>query len=140
MKAKQSLLKKTSAGLLCAAASLAIAASASAHHSRTMFDDSITQVLRGTIVDFDFVNPHAFIIMSVENEDGSSTTWELEGTNAMGLIRQGWRPDSLRAGDMIEVEIHPLRSGAPGGEWRAAGVRLFEAGEDAGIPPLEREA
>lgn len=131
---------KTSTALFLAAASVALNAPAAAHHSRTMFDDSITQVLRGTIVDFDFVNPHAFIILEVGNEDGSSTTWELEGTNAMGLIRQGWRPTSLRSGDLIEVEINPLRSGAPGGEWRAGGVRLFDGESDTGIPPLEREA
>lgn len=144
MKTKQvksgHLLRKAGKALVLAAATAALAAPALAHHSRTMFDDTVTRVLRGKIVEFDFVNPHAFIIMEVENEDGSSTTWELEGTNAMGLIRNGWRPNSLRSGDLIEVEIHPLRSGAPGGEWRAPGVRLFEEGADAGIPPLERDA
>ena len=143
MKAKQAIgvafPMKTTRALLFATATVALAAPASAHHSRTMFDTNITKVLRGSIVEFDFVNPHAFIILNVENEDGTSTTWDLEGTNAMGLIRDGWRPTSLRAGDVIQVEIHPLRSGAPGGEWRAGDVRLFDEGSEAGIPPLERD-
>jgi len=108
------------------------------HHSRTMFDAAVDKTLRGTVSKFDFVNPHAFIIMSVTNEDGSSTTWQLEGGNAMGLIRQGWRPDSLKQGDEIEVVIHPLRSGAPGGEWRADKILLFVDGAEAGIPPTDR--
>jgi hypothetical protein len=103
-----------------------------------MFDSSITRVLRGTVTEFDFVNPHAFIIMSVKNEDGTSTTWQLEGGNAMGLIRGGWRPETIKPGDDIEVVINPLRSGAPGGEWNQNRVLIFEEGSETGISPTER--
>lgn len=130
---------KISTALVLAAASVALAAPALAHHSRTMFDSSISRVLRGTVTEFDFVNPHAFIIMAVENEDGTKTTWQLEGGNAMGLIRNGWRPESLRPGDLIEVEINPLRGGAPGGLWNAGDVVLFVDGATTGIAPLDRK-
>ena len=130
---------KISRALFIAAASVALTAPALAHHSRTMFDSSISRVLHGTVTEFDFVNPHAFIIMSVENEDGTKTTWQLEGGNAMGLIRNGWRPESLRPGDLIEVEINPLRGGAPGGLWNVDDVMLFEEGSTTGIAPLERK-
>jgi len=133
------LSMKISTALVLAAASVALSAPALAHHSRTMFDSSISRVLRGTVNEFDFVNPHAFIIMTVENIDGTKTTWQLEGGNAMGLIRNRWRPQSLRAGDLIEVEINPLRGGAPGGLWNADDVMLFVDGSTTGIAPVERK-
>ena len=129
---------KLSMSIFLAAASISLTTMTFAHHSRTMFDDSIDQVLHGSIVKFNFINPHAFIIMAVENEDGTTTNWQLEGGNAMGLIRRGWRPDSLRSGDVVELTINPLRSGAPGGEWHLDQILLFDKGSDTGIAPLER--
>lgn len=103
------------ASLAFAAASIAPAA---AHHSTAMFDDQNPIELSGTVREFQFENPHVFIILEVEGEAGERKVWSLEGLSPNVIYRQGWRPDSLRPGDRISVTVNPLHSGAAGGNYR----------------------
>ena len=89
-----------------------------AHHSTAMFDDENPIELTGTVVEWQFENPHVFIVLEVDQEEGESTVWSLEGGSPNLIYRQGWKPDTLRPGDRITVTVHPLQSGAPGGNYR----------------------
>jgi hypothetical protein len=91
---------------------------AHAHHSTAMFDDEHPIELAGSVAEWQFENPHCFIILAVTNDDGDTQTWSLEGSSPNVLFRQGWRPDSLRPGDRIVVTVRPLHSGALGGSYR----------------------
>jgi Family of unknown function (DUF6152) len=66
---------------------------------------------------FKFSSPHAFIILEVKGDDGTTTIWNLEGASPSVLVRDGWSSQSLKSGDQIKLSIDPLRSGAPGGAW-----------------------
>lgn len=101
-------------GVACAA----LAGAAAAHHSTNMFDSENPIELTGTIVEWQFENPHCFIILEVTEESGESTVWSLEGLSPNVIFRQGWRPDSLQPGDTITATVFPLRSGASGGSYR----------------------
>ena len=98
---------------------LAAPLAASAHHSFAMFDDEHPVNLAGVVTDFKFTSPHAFIMVKVVGEDGSSAVWSLEGVSASSLVRDGWTSKTLKAGDEIKAKVTPLRSGAPGGAWTA---------------------
>ena len=89
-----------------------------AHHSTAIYDNDHPLELSGTVVEWQFVNPHTFILLEVESEtSGESVVWSLEGGNTAGLFRRGWTPNTLKAGDRIVVTVRPLRSGAAGGNY-----------------------
>jgi hypothetical protein len=88
-----------------------------AHHSFTMFEYGSDIELDGTVQEFKFINPHAFIILKVKGKDGRLETWALEGQPTPILEQQGWTRQTLKPGDQIRATIAPLRSGAAGGAW-----------------------
>ena len=102
---------------LVAMASLAAAPFVAAHHSTAMYDSENPIELAGTVVEWQFKNPHVIIRLDVADEDGESTVWALEGMNVAGLVRAGWTPHTLQPGDEIVVTVRPLHSGAPGGNY-----------------------
>jgi hypothetical protein len=109
-------LKLLSASLL-GGALVMTADSALAHHSYAMFEFGSSTELEGTVQEFKYVNPHAFIILKVKGKDGSVETWTLEGQPTAMLEREGWTNKTLKPGDQIKLTIAPLRSGATGGSW-----------------------
>jgi hypothetical protein len=115
--AKEKRLRARLLGMLLGCAALAIAGTASAHHSFAVFDIDHPLERRGTVQQFKFMSPHTFIVLAVEAADGSTMIWNLEGASPSILIRDGWSNQSLKSGDEIRVLIDPLRSGAPGGAW-----------------------
>ena len=90
---------------------------AMAHHSTAMFDQENPIELVGTVKEFKFTNPHAFILLEVKGADGGAMVWTLEGTTPSSLTRDGWSNKSIKPGDELKVKVAPLRSGAPGGSW-----------------------
>lgn len=91
---------------------------ASAHHSTAIYDSDNPIDLLGRVVEWQFTNPHVFIILAVEDENGEEVVWSLEGSNTSGVFRNGYTPDTLQPGDELLISVRPLRSGAPGGNYR----------------------
>jgi len=89
-----------------------------AHHSTAIYDVENPIELQGKVIEWQFTNPHTFIILAVEDENGEEVVWSLDGSNTSMLLRRGWRPDTLKPGDEIRVNFRPLHSGAPGGNFR----------------------
>ena len=96
---------------------LLTASSALAHHSFAMFDQSQTVTLQGAVTDFRWTNPHVFIELSVKNESGAEEQWSIEMTSPEHLSRAGWRPSTLKSGDEVTLNIHPMRDGVKGGQY-----------------------
>jgi hypothetical protein len=95
-----------------------VATNAGAHHSTAIYDSDHPVELAGTVVEWQFVNPHVFILLEVTDPDTrEKKVWSLEGGNTAGLFRRGWTPNTLKAGDKILITVRPLRSGAPGGNY-----------------------
>jgi hypothetical protein len=88
-----------------------------AHHSTAMYDGEHPVDLAGKVVEWQFTNPHTFIILEVADEHGDKKVWELEGSNTRGMIVRGWNANTLQPGDEIVVTVRPLLSGAPGGNF-----------------------
>jgi hypothetical protein len=105
------------AAVALAAAALAAAVPALAHHSSAMFDADVEKPLVGTIREFKWTNPHAWIEIDVPAEDGSTVMWAVEMQPPNMLQRRGWTRRSLEAGDQVTVVVHPLHDGQPGGSF-----------------------
>lgn len=99
-------------------AALALSGTAWAHHSNAHFDqnDGARVSLTGEVVEYQLINPHAFIYLNVEDENGEVIEWALQtGGNVGRLIRANWSQDSVVEGDMISATLAPMRDGTPGG-------------------------
>ena len=86
-----------------------------AHHSGAMFEDFRTLDLTGTVVRFDYVNPHSWLYVNVENEDGTATEWSFELDSPTRLRRIGVSPNHWQEGDRVVVRTRPLKDGRPAG-------------------------
>jgi len=87
-----------------------------AHHSFAMFDASQLVTLEGTVKEFQWTNPHAWIILTVA-EEGQPVQWAIEMNGPSGLVRDGWYPKTLTPGMQVKVTVHPLRDGKKGGQY-----------------------
>ena len=90
---------------------------ASAHHSTAIYDSDNPVELSGTVVEWNFTNPHCIVRLEVIDGSGNNSIWILEGSNTSNLFRRGWTPMTLQPGDKIIVRVRPLRSGVPGGNY-----------------------
>ena len=82
------------------------------HNSAPFYDDSKSVEVVGTVSKFNFRNPHSFIFIEAENQDGEMVEWEVELGAAVSMSRRGWTRESIKAGDPIRVVGQPSR--APG--------------------------
>lgn len=118
------------AAALAVAVPLAIAAPAAAHHSFAMFDQKKVMTLQGTVTEFQWTNPHAFIEIDVPN-GGKVVHWSIELNSPNNLKRQGWSRTSLKTGDKITLRMNPLRDGKKGGlflDLRKADGKVLDSG------------
>src|SRR5688572_15642514 len=87
---------------------------AAAHHSFAAFDRERKVILTGTVKDFQWTNPHAWIQVLVV-EGGEEREWSIEAGSPNMMARQGWKSRTLKPGDKIALVMHPILSGAPTG-------------------------
>ena len=102
------------------------------HHSfGAEFDENQPVTIEGTVVSFEFMNPHSWIHLDVEDADGNPVRWSVETGSTNALFRRGWRKDSLRAGDRIRIEGFRAKNGTETANARSVELpdgRLFDAG------------
>lgn len=100
---------------------------AMAHHSFAMFDQTKPAELKNvTVVRFAWANPHVFLIVR-----SGDTTYTLECSSPSLMQRMGWKFNTLKVGERIDVVFNPLRNGRPGGALTLATLpngRKLEAG------------
>ena len=84
-----------------------------AHHGLARFDTTHVVSLRGTVTDFQWINPHAYIHADLKDENGKVANWALECGSLAMLKRHGWTPDTLKRGDQITVFGFRAKDGSP---------------------------
>src|ERR1044071_1143108 len=101
------MLRKASIGSLAGALLLTIltfVAPVSAHHSISAeFDQSKPVKFTGTVKRVEWMNPHIYTHVEVKEPDGKVVEYRVEGGPPNALYRQGWRKDTLKAGDIVTV-------------------------------------
>ena len=97
---------------ICLAGLLPVSGVVNAHHSSAMFDKSQLREVKATIKEFQWTNPHIWIQVLIENEDGESEEWSIEGGGPNSLFRKGWRPNSFKPGAVVEFKLNPMLDGS----------------------------
>jgi hypothetical protein len=91
-----------------------------AHHSFSMFDGEKTLTMSGVVKEFEFANPHGWIHMMATDSAGKQAEWSFEMQPISQLAPAGWKSDTLKPGDKITLDFHPLKDGARGGQFVTA--------------------
>ena len=125
-------MSKAMSAALCLVA-IATAAPALAHHSFAMFDQSKRISVSGTVKDFQYTNPHSWVIVMATGADGKQTEWGFESEGPSTLLRAGIKHSSISPGDKVTATAFPMRDGRPAGSLikitKADGTTLtFRAG------------
>jgi hypothetical protein len=107
-------MKKAIVGLSAGLLALASAGAALAHHSGAMFDANKEVSLQGTVKEFQYTNPHSWLVVNVPDANGKVTEWSFEAEGPSTLLRAGIKKSSLQPGDKVTVKGHPLKDGRPG--------------------------
>jgi hypothetical protein len=97
-----------------------VVAPALAHHSFSMFDDKKEVVLKGEVKEFQWSNPHTWIQLNVTDGAGKVVEWSIEGGSPNLVGRQGWKRNTFKPGDQVQITVHPMRDGQPGGSFMRA--------------------
>jgi hypothetical protein len=92
---------------------MTIASVAFAHHGTANYDTSKTVTVKGTVTDFQFINPHVLISMDGKDEGGKLQKWSGELTSPNRLSRGGWTKSSIKLGDTLTISGYPTKSGTP---------------------------
>jgi hypothetical protein len=104
-------------GVIVAAMTFGSGASLFAHHSHAMFDMTQELTLTGTIRKVVYANPHVMLYLDVKQSNGESESWSVEMSSIDNEQRRGVYPNTLKAGDVVTVKLHPLRDGRKGGNY-----------------------
>ena len=98
----------------------ALLVQAEAHHSFTMFDKEKMITISGTLKEFEWSNPHCWLHVSVvDATTGRTVEWAFEMGSISQIAAQGWKVDTVKAGDKIAISGHPLKDGSRGGQYRS---------------------
>jgi hypothetical protein len=108
MKVKQALSIVFALGF-----SAAFAGVASAHHSIAGMDTSKEVVLKGTVAQYIWRNPHVLLLWDVKDASGKVTQWSGEMNSPTSMIQVGMNKNSLKPGDEVVVSVNPSRTGTP---------------------------
>lgn len=90
---------------------------AQAHHSASMFNFATVIEVSGTVKEFQYTNPHSWLLVDVTNADGSITTWGFEAEGPSTLMRAGIRKGDLPPGTEIQIRGNPMKDGRSAAAW-----------------------
>ena len=94
-----------------------LAGSATAHHSATMFEQTKTVTVEGVVKQFQYTNPHSWLLVDVKDKNGKVTTWGFEAEGPSTLQRAGIRPSEFPAGTKVTMTGRPMKDGTPAAIW-----------------------
>jgi hypothetical protein len=83
-----------------------------AHHGQAAYDMAASLTVTGIVTEFQFTNPHCIVHLNVNDEKGEPQKWQGELTSPNHLVRAGWNPHSINAGDKIALTGWRAKNGA----------------------------
>ena len=127
-----------------AAALLWVPGSMFAHHGWAAFESGSQITLKGTVVEFHFVNPHSIVEFEVKDDKGKQV-WEGELSSAANLASRGWTATSLEDKEEITITGYRAKNGthamrvtnvvlSTGKELKLGGGKYFMHGQRPSFP------
>jgi hypothetical protein len=99
--------------IVLAAVVALLGTSALAHHSfDAEFDRNKPVTLKGSVTKVEWGNPHIWVFLDVKDDKGTVENWGVEGGAPNALFREGWRKDSVKAGDTVTVQGSRAKDGS----------------------------
>ena len=95
-----------------AAGLILLSAPAFAHHGTADYDMTKLVTLKGTVTDFQFMNPHVTIYFDVKDDQGNVEKWAAEAASATGMSRMGWNRNTLKPGDSFTAVGNRAKNGS----------------------------
>ena len=92
---------------IAACMTLMIAATVHGHHSfAAEFDGAKIQTIKGSLVEFQWMNPHAYLIVDVTDATGKTARWGVQSRNLSILKRQGLSKQTFKVGEVVTIELY----------------------------------
>jgi hypothetical protein len=129
------------AGVIVLAATLGTLApvTVAAHHGGTAFDVGKEVVIKGTVKEWIFSNPHCLLMLDVPGENGQDLQWVAEGQAPNVIFPVGYRKDSFKPGDVVTITVEPAKNGRTMGRILKAVLadgRTLDRASSSGSPPV----
>ena len=85
------------------------------HHSNVAFEVTKVVTITGVVKEFQWRNPHTWVILTVDDGKGKKVDWSVEGRAPGVLLRAGWTKNSILPGETITVDMSPAKDGTNSG-------------------------
>jgi len=118
---------------LAAAGSLLATSPLLGHHGNSSFDTDKKLVLKATVTEWFWANPHCFLKFDAQDEKGVVLHWVAETSNPSDMSNLGWSKQTFKVGDQITVTVQPVKNGQPIG--RVMQV-VLPSGQTLGTRPV----
>ncbi len=92
---------------------LAASVSIFAHHGAAGYDMDKQLVMKATVTEWLWANPHCFLRYDTKDDKGVVAHWAAEVSNPVDMTRRGWAKHSLNPGDQVTVTVRPAKNGEP---------------------------
>lgn len=87
-------------------------AGAFSHHSNVAYEVTKVITITGVVKNFEWVNPHTWLHVIVDDGKGGKVEWACEGRAPGVLQRAGWSRSILKAGETVTVDMSPAKDGS----------------------------
>jgi len=101
--------------VVAAALVLVAGVPAQAHHSFASYDVQQQKLVEGTVTQWNYNNPHSWLMIEAPDANGDMKTWSFEGAAIVHAARQGVNGTTYKKGEKIRVVMHPMRDGRNAG-------------------------
>jgi hypothetical protein len=89
----------------------------SAHHGNAAYSDKMIEFKNATVTKWLWSNPHCIVEFDVKDENGKVVNWTAETGSPEAIRLAGWSKNSLKPGDVITIDLHAAKTGAPAGRF-----------------------
>ena len=124
--------------VLIASMGLMVPVGVAAHHGSAAFESGKTVVLKGTVKEWVYSNPHCLLVLDVKGADGTLVEWVAEGQAPNTIFPVGYRKDSFKPGEQVAITVEQVKTGQPVGrilEAVLADGSVLGRASSAGAPP-----